>query len=207
MIAYNERRPGDARTSRPTQRAHEPKEVHVPHEKTITPVEGCSLCGGTLWWVLKLAGALPCPACLSLPVNGKLLAFVREQSGFADLWDAADHFDKTGEPWVLWKEGGNVGRRVIPLYVPTGMDLGLRWLAHRLQGEGRTEWGSMDRNVWALGIRGPRAEDGYWFGPEDTGTAEDPSVDMVVPALATIPDAPFRLRAARALKLCIEAKP
>lgn len=178
------------------------------------PSDVCGLCGGTLLVGPRIADQTvgPCPRCLSLPVDGALMAFVREWLGF-DLWDNPDGVGP-------WDSGDYNGDRV-PLYLPAGTDLGVRWLAKRNQftdtDAPRFRWlrALLDGPVmWSLSVWHDDpdrarcaffAADGHKVVRQHAGERR-PLV--IVPGLATIPtDAPPRLRAARALKLCIEAAP
>ncbi len=167
-------------------------------EKDTTSTEGCGLCGETLQVGPRIADQTvgPCPRCLSVLVDDALRAFAREWLGF-NVWAYTGH----AQPWYGSQSQG-MARYVLPLYLPAGMDLGVRWLAHRLDGAGRGQWGRLlDRaHLWSLYGGHTGARDGFVFGPTVVGAP-----DIVVPALATIPaDAPPRLRAARALALCLE---
>ena len=169
-------------------------------EKDITSTEGCSLCHGTL---LRTIGqhdtdSVPCPECLSVPVDHALRVFAQEWLGDSP-WKSA----RTLTGWHVPTEDGSLMYGV-PLYLPAGMDLGVRWLAPT--GALGVRWYVSISGVrWRLSWRDGYGEDrSRLYGPVRVGTSLVSHVHA--PALATIPtDAPPRLRAARALKLCIEA--
>ena len=150
----------------------------------------------------------PCPACLSLPATDELRVFAKEWMG---EWPQPKAWSRYRAATLFEGRRRDSGfDPVVPLYLPAGMDLGVRCLAHRLALDDSPvvpttspPWLRQGRAVWSIDVQSSTHPDGFWFGSEDTGTPEDPSVDVVVPALATIPDSPYA--AQRALKLCIEA--
>lgn len=175
----------------------------MPDEDSTT-ADVCARCEGELFTIERSLGRdndeviheSACRRCLSVPVDDVLRAFAREWLG-DDPWKSA----RTLEGWHVpgrgdWSDYG------VPLYLPAGMDLGLRWLAHLVGlrcGLAAPGWEEADdMGTWELA----GSPGGIQFAPEADGMA------CVVPVLDAIPaDAPLRLRAARALKLCIEAAP
>ena len=155
---------------------------------------------------------LPSDVCdLSAPVDEALQAFAREWLGNHQcevLWSWPESL---GSPWR-----GPSGDPILPLYLPAGFDLGVRWLAHRHQVH--EHWGMRRSGLsFSLLYCQPTRRPKFEYGWELDGAAGsmkfpyDKSVityGIPIPALATVPkDAPPRLRAARAVVLCIEATP
>lgn len=132
----------------------------------------------------------PCPRCLSYNVTDEVREVAQKWLGF-DLWKL------DGDPvleTVWWRED----YRVIPLWLPAGMDLGARVLAHR--------W-DVDVKHGARWFCWTPATDDLSAGWELAGDTESCRFDSGnAPALVTIPDdAPAQLRAARAMMLTLQA--
>lgn len=204
----------------------------MPRSESITTTEDCSLCGGTLQVGPRIADQTvgPCVACLSVPIEGRegmpLREFAREWLGF-DPWDG----DLGDTPWsqeYVCPDGIATGRNdCLPLYLPAGFDLGVRWLASRYGMDTAAgaiwrpcrltvpaEVGVRPEPAWALNHIDPNLADD-WHKARRVFVNHPAPENMAafqawthVPALASIPDdAPSFLRAARALKLCLEVTP
>lgn len=119
----------------------------MSREGSITSTEGCGLCLGTLRKSTQFPtmGWVPCPRCLSLPVNAELQAFAKEWLG-CDFWTrsvvngAVGGLNHSRSGW--WSEqvaADDWGRsdtlngrqKVVPLYLPAGWSLATQWLAHK----------------------------------------------------------------------------
>ena len=172
------------------------------------PVDVCGLCEGALIVTERTLGRdndeiwteEACPRCLSVPVNDALQAFARGWLGNHQcevLWSWPESL---GSPWRD-PDGGPI----LPLGQDAGLDLGLRWSAELLSctvGEVRRAIESHDAaNRWGY-LRWPG---GF---SEPSGTCAGMPIAPLREAIDTIPArVPLRLRAARALKLCIEDAP
>jgi hypothetical protein len=175
----------------------------------------CTWCGGALYDMPmgSQTGKQPCPACLTIPLTEQLRVFARTCMGGVDIWRKTTHAklgrrDYAHVPW-WWAVGDKqkpMAKPVLPLWVPTAMDIAARVLASRrdlVVGATAPRWETVDDQAWVLtdaeGIE-------WWFAPDDMGTPEDPSCDVIVPKLATIPAiAPLLFQDARAMVLCEEA--
>lgn len=132
---------------------------------------------------------MPCRRCLSVPVTPEVQTVAREWGG-----------------WHVWsaREVGGL-RRVVPLYLPAGRDLGVRALAAAvgLASAPSYRWEPYGRHAWQLctvpwtEVGGPGLALFRAFGNHDG--------HPVVPALADIPaDLPPDIRAAAALRAAYE---
>lgn len=180
-------------------------------------MSACDLCGGA-WTVARdpdapLSQVLghvvdlgPCPRCLSVPAT-QVWRDILDGSQFYPWETPEGNYAATGSAW--WDP-----EEQVPLYLPMGLDLGMRFLAKHYGDEHDGPWSWWDPRIfdtepeqWALTRPSEDEVFGVIFWDLDKNKLRPvaPRQQVVgVPALATIPaDLPKRVRRIAAAAVCI----